>query len=203
MKITRLIASEKGNNDILVFVDGEYFVTLNLEVVFKLGLNVDKELDIETLDAIKLEQDFLSCYHKALAIVSKMSKTKKQLKDYLLQKGFHYTVINQCIEKLEKVNLINDDLYCKKYIEQEKNKKGKMIIYKSLLTKGIEKEIIEQNISIIHSQKETVAYFAKKFMKNKTYDYNTIQKLKRHLLSKGFSFEEINAVVGEDNESWD
>ena len=203
MKITKLVASEKGKNNVLIFVDNQYFTTLDAEVVLKLRLKPELELDIEILDQMKEEQDFKECYSKALGIVSKMQKTKKQLKDYLFNKGYEYRLINVCVEKLERLNFINDDLYCKKYIEQEKDKKGKMMIYRSLMLKGIDKEIIENNLKDFSSQKETISNLVKKYMKNKTKDFNTIQKLKRYLLGKGFSYEEINSVLGEYDESWD
>ena len=203
MKITKMLASEKGKNNVLIFVDNQYFTTLDAEVVFKLGLKLNQELDIEILDQMKSEQDFKECYSKALNIVSKMEKTKKQLKDYLFNKGYDYHLINVCVAKLESLNFINDDLYCKKYIEQEKNKKGKMMIYRSLMLKGIDKDIIESNLQNFSSQKDLVNVLAQKYMKNKTKDFNTIQKLKRYLLGKGFSYEEINSVVGEYDESWD
>ena len=45
MKITKMLASEKGKNNVLIFVDNQYFTTLDAEVVFKLGLKLNQELD--------------------------------------------------------------------------------------------------------------------------------------------------------------
>lgn len=203
MKITKMVMSQKDKNKIHIYLDNEYFTDINVEVVYKLNLKKDKEIDLELLDKIKAEEDFNKCYTKALTLLSKTLKTKKQLKDYLYQKEFSTQTINMCIEKLEKINLINDDNYCKRYIEQEKSKKGKLAIKNSLILKGINKETIEKNLIDIDNQKDAINTLIKKYMKNKTYDMKNIQKLKRYLLSKGFSYNEINSCVGENDESWD
>lgn len=203
MKITKMVVDEKNKNKIHIFVDETPFVVLEAELVFKLHLKLGKELSLELLDQLQAEQQFNECFNKALNIISRSLKTKKQLKDYLNQKGFKFQTINLVLEKLESLDLINDDNYCKKYIEQEKNKKGKLMLSKSLMSKGISKDIVDKYICNLDSQKDTIIRLIEKYMKNKEKNIQNIQKLKRYLLGKGFSYNEINSCVGELYESWD
>ena len=203
MKITKMTTDSKSKDRVNIYFDGEYYATIDLEVVMKLKLSIDKELDLETIENIDSEQKFSECYSKSINLLSKLLKTKKQMKDYLYQKGYTKNTIDRVIEKLEAINLINDRVYCKKYVEQEKNKKGKFALKNALLQKGIESEIIDNTLSCIDSQDDAIINIAEKYMKNKINNFENIYKLKMYLLRKGFSYEEISLVVGRLYESGD
>ena len=205
MKITKMVMSQKDNKKIHIYADDSYYITLDVEVVYKLHLNTGKELDLELIDSLKNEEDFCECYNKSVNLISRCLKTKKQVKDYLYQKGYSKEIVERCLEKLEYLKLIDDNIYCKKYIEQEKNKKGKRAILNLLVSKGIDKNIVEKNLQdIIDNQQDAIKILIEKYMNNKDKrDIKNIQKLKRHLLSKGFSYDEINSCIGECDESWD
>lgn len=203
MKITQMIMDKKNTNKIHIYVDGEYFVDLDAEVVFSLGLKKEEELDIVTLDKMQEKQKSVQCYNKSLALLSKNLKTQKQLKDYLYQKGFTTPVIEECILRLEKIGFIDDDRYAKMFIESKKSYKGKNAIVSTLISKGIPREIIDNNMKDFTSSSDVIKSLEKKYMKNKTYDAKNIVKLKRYLLSKGFMYEEINRVIGDYNEDRD
>ena len=48
---------------------------------------------------------------------------------------------------------------------------------------------------------DTVMNIAEKYMKNKDNSYENLSKLYRHLASKGYSYDEINAVVNKYKEN--
>jgi len=77
--------------------------------------------------------------------------------------------------------------------------------------KGVNKELIEQKLEeIVDADEEYQACLnaCKKYLKGKKIDSKTYQKLSNHLVSKGFSYDDVSHAVKEslkeiEDESWD
>ena len=70
----------------------------------------------------------------------------------------------------------------------------------------IKNDILDEVTKNFESDLNDISLIAKKYLKSKQFDKNTKQKLFRHLLSKGFNFDEVNKVVNmfvkEGNDDW-
>ena len=115
----------------------------------------------------------------AIYYLSKYSSSKKNL-EFILKKKirrlsdekqirFHlYNEIQIIIEKLEKLNLINDQVFVESKIQSlQYQAKSKNYIRQYLLQKGIDKQLIEEQISLFYEnnknlEKENALKFAKK-----------------------------------------
>jgi SOS response regulatory protein OraA/RecX len=115
----------------------------------------------------------------AIYYLSKYSSSKKNL-EFILKKKirrlsdekkirFHlYNEIQIIIEKLEKLNLINDQVFVESKIQSlQYQAKSKNYIKQYLLQKGIDKQLIEEQISLFYEnnknlEKENALKFAKK-----------------------------------------
>ena len=103
---------------------------------------------------------------------------------------------------------VDDEAYARMYVNTYLNKYGKRKIMFNLEQKGIKRDIIDNALSEIEGQTEAIASLAQKYMKNKEPTRENIDKLCRHLLSKGFEWADISPVIskiksGEEYESWD
>lgn len=117
------------------------------------------------------------------------------MRKYLKDKGFLQNAIDFAVEKLKEYNYINDNNYAKNFIAIKQNSKGKKAIFFELKTKGVEENIIKKNLESVENQDEILLALAQKFVKNKQNDEKLKEKLFRHLVAKGFGFEEINGVI--------
>ena len=140
----------------------------------------------------------------AIYYLSKYSSSKKNL-EFILKKKirrlsdekqirFHlYNEIQIIIEKLEKLNLINDQVFVESKIQSlQYQAKSKNYIKQYLLQKGIDKQLIEEQISLFYEnnknqEKENALKFAKKRnLINNDLDY---QKKLSKLARAGFSYD--------------
>ena len=74
--------------------------------------------------------------------------------------------------------------------------------------KGVDDDIINDCLEKMGDQEDEILHLAKKFARTKHADPKLKEKLFRHLVGKGFGFEETNAAInkilkGDNNESWD
>lgn len=195
-KITAITAQVKNKKRCNIFIDDEFFAGVSLETVFKERLKVGMEVDQKALADIIYSSDKVEAVEKAVNYCSKSLKTKKQVKTYLLNKGYDIDIVWYCIDKLSEYNLINDQEYAKRYLESTSKNQGKRLAEYKLMMKGLKKE----DVSIIYEDLEinsnaNAKQIALKYMRNKELTKENIAKTYRYLISRGFSYEEANYAV--------
>lgn len=146
----------------------------------------------------------------AIYYLSKYSSSKKNL-EFILKKKirrlsdekkikFHlYNEIQIIIEKLEKLNLINDQVFVESKIQSlQYQAKSKNYIKQYLLQKGIDKQLIDDQISLFYEnnknlEKENALKFAKKRnLLNSNQDY---QKKLSKMARAGFSYDIVKEIL--------
>jgi len=146
----------------------------------------------------------------AIYYLSKYSSSKKNL-EFILKKKirrlsdekkirFHlYNEIQIIIEKLEKLNLINDQVFVESKIQSlQYQAKSKNYIKQYLLQKGIDKQLIEEQISLFYEnnknlEKENALKFAKK--RNLLDNDQDYQKKLSKMARAGFSYDVAKEIL--------
>ena len=146
----------------------------------------------------------------AIYYLSKYSSSKKNL-EFILKKKIRklsnekkirfqlYNEIQIIIEKLEKLNLINDQVFVESKIQSlQYQAKSKNYIKQYLLKKGINKQLIEEQISLFYEnnknlEKENALKFAKK--RNLIDNDQDYQKKLSKMARAGFSYEIAKEIL--------
>ncbi len=195
-KITAIVVQEKDKNRCNLFVDGEFLVGLSIECVLKNRIKVGQDVSNAEIFALAKEDERGTALTKAINYVSARLKTKKQVKDYLLKKGYSEDTVWYCIDKLKDYNLINDLEYAKRYVESTGVKQGKRMMAYKLMAKGLNKEDINVAIDSVEVDTFEGAYnLALKHIRNKEITKENLSKTYRYLLGKGFSYEEAEKAI--------
>ena len=206
--VTAITMQVKDKNRVNVFIDGDFCCGLLLETVMKYKLKVGDTITRDNLAQIQYDSEKSKALNISVSYLSRSMKTQKQIEKYLTDKGYGNTVIFFVIEKLKEYGYIDDSIYAKTYIKSYISKKGKKLIEYELISKGIANSDIEKAYLMIEESEERLPNnpalsLAEKYMKNKPCDNATIQKLYRHLLSKGFDYDEVKSAVSKYKESQD
>ena len=146
----------------------------------------------------------------AIYYLSKYSSSKKNL-EFILKKKIRrlsdekkirfqlYNEIQIIIEKLEKLNLINDQVFVESKIQSlQYQAKSKNYIKQYLLQKEINKELIEKQISLFYEnkknlEKENAFKFAKK--RNLLDSDQDYQKKLSKMARAGFSYDIAKEIL--------
>ena len=165
-KITSLSVQKNNKNRVNVFIDDDFYTGLSIESVYKYGLKVGQDIDKEKLDQIVVENEKATAISKATAYISKTIKTKRQVKDYLVKKGYSEELAYQVVDKLKEYGYIDDKEYSKRYLESTNKTQGVRLAEYKLMAKGVKKEDIETalNQSEIEYEKSALA-LAEKYLK--------------------------------------
>ena len=184
-----------------MFVDNQFYCAINVETVIKNQLKSGLEIEKEQLENIVFESQKQEALTKAADYISKNLKTKKQVKDYLIKKGYSEQVAWYCVDKLKEYEYIDDKQYSKRYIESVNKRQGKRLTEYKLMMKGVKKEDIESAyLDAEVDGKESAKLVAEKYLKNKEITRENIAKTYRYLIGKGFSYDEATFALSEFNE---
>ena len=146
----------------------------------------------------------------AIYYLSKYSSSKKNL-EFILKKKIRrlsdekkirfqlYNEIQIIIEKLEKLNLINDQVFVESKIQSfQYRAKSKNYIKQYLIRKGVENKLADQQISTLYKkninlEKDNAFKFAKK--RNLLNDNKDFEKKLSKMSRAGFSYEIAKEVL--------
>lgn len=128
-------------------------------------------------------------------------KTKKDVYDYLIRKGFTDEETSEVCDYIEEVGLVDDDLYVKFFVEDSfriKNKGARKIVYE-LKQRGIDDDKINEAIEEASDMQYDAlkeAYERKlEATKSETDQYKRKNKIIRFLISRGFDYSDIKDIV--------
>ena len=163
------------------------------------------------LDVSKIKKEewlLANCKERSLYILSKYSKTEKELRDKLKSgKKYDDDTIDKTIEFLKKHKYIDDEAFVKRYFEIHKNNNCYRQMKNKLFIKGIKKELIDKILlEEFNDEKIDESNTIKKLLLKKYPNYykekddmdiKEKNKVFSYLARKGFSYEDISTVLRE------
>lgn len=199
MIITKIEKQKKNNNRSSVYIDEKFSFGIDDFDLFRLKLKVGDKITEEKLSEIKETVLLTSAKEYAVSIVSRFAYTKKAMTDKLKNKDYDDETIEKTLCFLEEYKLIDDYDYAKRYINDALNIKhfGIKKIKYELIQKGISADIVDSAICEFDAEsieEESIFPLAKKRLGG-NFEYKNIMKVKRYLVSKGFSFELIDKTI--------
>ena len=97
----------------------------------------------------------VSCRQSALRLLKIRPRSIGELKEKLERKGFDAAEISQTLQWFEEIKLLDDRVFTKSWIQYRLARPfGFRRIIMELKTKGIDSEIIEEEIGLIKSQRD-------------------------------------------------
>jgi len=98
----------------------------------------------------------ISALDYSLKLLGYRSRTVSELRKKLIEKGYDEPVIEPVIKRLVETNLINDEDYAQRYTNDKLifNRRGPRRIYLELLSKGIDKDLIDKAVKKIEIEDE-------------------------------------------------
>lgn len=197
--ITKLERQKRHPKRLSVFLDGEFAFGADEEVVAQLGLAVDQRVEPETIHkAIEREEEH-KVREKALRYLSFRNRSVKELKVFLLGKGYNPDVVSRTLTRLEEVGLLDDRAFAKAWVEGRAKFKGmgERLLEQELRLKGVKKETIREAVEGLGDEGERALSLSwAKVERMKSLDKETVKRrLVGFLQRRGFTGEIVYEVI--------
>lgn len=185
-----------------IYIDHHYKGDYQLETIYRLKIDKDKEIDEKLLEEMEYEEQLLSCKQYGIRLVSRSLYTEGQIVDKMAQRQYSQEIIDSAVALLKEYGYINDTYYSEAFIKNSQNvsKYGKRKIQMLMHQKHIEKKTISKTIDE-HFDDEIEFENAFKLAEKKyalIKNEETIKikaKLYRYLSYRGFEADIVNKVV--------
>ncbi|MGE5676607.1 MAG: hypothetical protein ACM3ZR_00945 [Pseudomonadota bacterium] len=148
MKITKIEEQKRNKRKYNIYIDGEYHSSILKDIVDEMKFSEGMELNEDEFNQ-KLEIiQYKSALREALLILTRSSKTEKELKQKLKEKSYSEKTIDQVTKYLGEIGYINDESYTESFIGLMKNTTGtsSRSLYYKLAGKGIDVELVQQKL---------------------------------------------------------
>ena len=202
-KITKIETGKRNKERVNVYIDDEYAFSINMELVYKFGLKVNEEVNKEKLIEISKSENLSKCKESALRTIERSYKTEKEIRDKLLAKEFDIETVDSTINFLIEYGFIDDSKFVSMYIKDRIRTQGRNKIRYSLISKGVNKLLIEEAFSTLDRDDEmerAIILCEKKYLnisKREDDDFKIKNKLTRYVLGRGYDYDIAKEVIKE------
>ena len=191
-----------------VFVDGKFVMGVGEAVAADLRLRVGKEMTSEKLLEVAGAEEVQKALDSALLLLEVRARAKREIETRLTQKGYEEGIIEQVIEKLVRLELINDAQFAAAWVEAKtrvggNRPVGRRRLSSELYAKGVAKDQIAEAVGIVSNSDELVLARAAAAKKVRTVptDRDLLQAERRKLMGflqrRGFGWETVKQVTRE------
>lgn len=200
MSIITAIKAQKNQKRVNIYLDNSFGFGLDLENFMKLQLKVNQELTEEEKNEIIKKGELQKSFDKTLRFVMTRPRSLKEVKDYFKRKEIDVSLHQNILDRLTKLELLDDQKFAKWWVDQrlEFKHKSKKDITFELRQKGIDTNTIKNVLddSEIDELKIAKELISKKEYKWKRYEESERkQKITQYLSGKGFSWDVISNIV--------
>lgn len=188
----------------IVYIDGEYAMKLDTQVLEDNCIKVGTQLDDDRLHELVAESEYRRAKEKALWLLSGRDYAKGELETKLKKEASPETAAQVC-ERMEELGLINDENYARRLASDLLNIK-KMSVrgakYK-LMEKGIDKDLAEEILD--EFEVDPVEQIAE-LIERKYADKLSDEKLRRRTIAAlqrlGYSWSDIKSAIEQFEEEY-
>lgn len=201
-KITAIETQKKRGNRKSIFVDGEFVVGANEDVIAELRLGVGQDFDPDRLAEIVSAETKRKACDSALRLLSYRARTVSEIKKRLTGNDFPEEIVEEVVEQLTRAGLLDDEKFSKDWVTARSAAKpmGKNRLAWELRSKGVDKSLIKNTLEEIDEEAEyemASSLVAKKLEKAEFKDAAAKNRLISFLKRRGFGWEVISKVLDE------
>jgi regulatory protein len=191
---------QKNNKRVNVYLDYKFAFGIDLDNLVKFGIKIEKNFTQEEIDKIVHQAEFQKTFDKILRFAMTRPRSTKEVHQWFRRKEVADSMHPKLIERLQKLDLLDDTKFVEWWVRQrtEFKKKGKIALIQELRQKGIDKSIIdevlqESGIDEVKLAKETLEKYQYKWERYEGYEKK--QKMTEFLLRRGFSWEIVRRTI--------
>ena len=195
MHITSLQTQANNPDRVNIFADGQFLMGANALIVLTMQLRVGQELTPGQLEELRQEEASQKALDRALNYLSSRPHSREEVRRYLRKKETPPELIDGVLERLDRMDLINDESFTTFWIESRErfSPKGAQAIKNELRMKGVQRDVVDEMVSDEQDDELALRAARKKaqqLVRQPDIDFNTFRtRLGPFLQRRGFSYE--------------
>ena len=201
MKITALEAQVSNPERVNVFVDQRFLLGVDASVIRQLGLELEQELEPAQLARLQGEAALQQAVACAYNYLSYRPRSREEVRRYLRGKRIPPAIIDNALERLQRLDLINDQAFSSFWVENREkfSPRGARSLKNELRMKGVDREVADEMVTDENDEERALLAGHKKalsLMRIPTMDFATFRtRLGSFLQRRGFGYAIASRTV--------
>ena len=160
------------------------------------GITEESECSAETYARICEEVFRRRAWNRCMYLLEKQDYTEEQIRRKLRDGYYPEEIIEETLSRLRDTGAVNDRRYAENYLQMNRGRYSRRMLEQKLLQRGIRRELITQVWEAEPSCAPDEAEQIRRQLQKKQYDPSSVtqeerEKIRRSLLQKGFSYDQI------------
>ncbi len=195
MRITALQTQANNPERTNIFVDRQFLMGANTLIVVEMKLHIGQELTQAQLEELRQQEESHKAFDRALNYLSSRPHSREEVRRYLRKKETPPELIDGVLERLDRMDLLNDESFTTFWIESRErfNPKGAQAIKNELRMKGVQRDVVDEMVNDEQDEELALRAARKKaqsLLRQPDIDFNTFRtRLGPFLQRRGFSYE--------------
>ena len=203
-KILSIKRSTRYNDRIIVKLDDKSVFRIPEDAFVLNPLHVGETVTLDEIEDYDVKMRLQEAKDSAFKLLSFRMRSIAEMRKRLKEKSFSQIEIDHVIDKLTKLNYLNDVEFGKAFVKEKiKNKKiGPKAIKSELFPHQLSPDFVDELIESVYKKYKindliTFHLKRKKIKKNTQMNKSDLSRLNNYLLRKGFEWDNINGLYVE------
>ena len=203
-KILSIKRSTRYNDRIIVKLDDKSVFRVPEDAFVLNPLHVGETVTLDEIEDYDVKMRLQEAKDAAFKLLSFRMRSIAEMRKRLKEKSFSQIEIDHAIDKLTKLNYLNDVEFGKAFVKEKiKNKKiGPKAIKSELFPHQLSPDFVDELIESVYKKYKindliTFHLKRKKIKKNTQMNKSDLSRLNNYLLRKGFEWDNINGLYVE------
>ena len=203
-KILSIKRSTRYNDRIIVKLDDKSVFRVPEDAFVLNPLHVGQTVSLDEIENYDVKMRLQEAKDAAFKLLSFRMRSIAEMRKRLKEKSFSQIEIDHVIDKLTKLNYLNDVEFGKAFVKEKiKNKKiGPKAIKSELFPHQLSPDFVDELIESVYKKYKindliTFHLKRKKIKKNSQMNKSDLSRLNNYLLRKGFEWDNINGLYVE------
>ncbi len=187
-----------------LYVDGAFYLSVPLELLLQQELSVGDPFGDEEVEALTLAAELIPAKEKAYQYLGYGDLSRKRLYEKLTRFGIRPAVAELACDRMEEQGFINDERLAYRLAERFMEGKhwGPRRILPELIQRGFSADLAAEAVESLGDDfTDGVAYHLEtKYRRSDLSDRKERNRVVQGLLRLGFSYEDINQGIKEDDD---
>jgi len=201
--ITSITLQTGDRERVNIFVDGVFAIGITLSTLQREGLRIGHVLSDEGWQRLQQAESDNKAWEAALRLLEVRPRAERELRDRLIRKQFTPEQIDSVIERLRRLELLDDAHFARLWVQNRAatRPKGSQMLRRELLSKGVDRQIVDETVTAALDPEaemracEQVARQAFRRYAKLTDRQEFQRKLGGMLQRRGFSWETVRPVL--------
>jgi len=203
-KILSIKRSTRYNDRIIVKLDDKSVFRIPEDVFVLNPFHIGETVTLDEIENYDVKMRLQEAKDAAFKLLSFRMRSIAEMRKRLKEKSFSQIEIDHVIDKLTKLNYLNDVEFGRAFVKEKiKNKKiGPKAIKSELFPHQLSSDFVDELIEYVYKKYKindliTFHLKRKKIKKNTQMNKSDLSRLNNYLLRKGFEWDNINGLYVE------